>query len=86
MNIKYKIIYVDEFNTTQCCYKCENKMKDHFENNKTVRGLKDCHHCSKNAIKTRNRDLNASINIFKIAECFIKGNKRPKYLQRKKCS
>ena len=86
MNIKYKIIYVDEFNTTQCCYKCENKMKDHFENNKTVRGLKDCHHCSENAIKTRNRDLNASINIFKITECFIKGYKRPEYLQRKKCS
>lgn len=87
MRRNYEVLYVDEYNTSQYCHKCEKKMKDHYEDNKVVRGLKDCHSCSQNALKTRNRDLNASINILKIAECFIKGIDRPSYLQRKKkCS
>ena len=85
MRKKFRILNIDEYNTSKMCYKCECKLKDiKDESGNIIRGLKECTTCTpyKNSFKVRNRDLNAAINILKIGITKIRGLSRPSYLER----
>ena len=64
MGYDFEFMQVDEFRTTACCYKCEQRMKDVYDTEGNVvllrLGLKKCVHCvdaeKKNSFKLRNRD------------------------------
>lgn len=77
---------VDEFRTTQCCYKCACRMGDVFKDGNVVRGLKSCPTCGQkdNSVKLRNRDLNAAKNIWECADALEANRDRPLHLQRSK--
>ena len=60
-------------------------MKD--DQGEAVEGLELCSHteaCTVPAFRLLNRDKNASRNIYRVAECMLKGKPRPAYLQRAK--
>ena len=85
MKKKFRILNIDEYNTSQKCYKCEHQLADIKDaTGNIIRGLKKCTTCTteKNFFKLRNRDLNAAINILKIGFNKINGLERPSYLQR----
>ena len=83
------IFLVDEFRTSCKCSKCEGECKKFREcqnprpwkKNETIlrHGLLMCKTCK----GLWNRDVNSSLNIFKIVEAKIAGKERPVYLQRK---
>jgi hypothetical protein len=84
MRLKFRIQNINEYNTTQCCFKCHNKMNNHYDaEGKIFRGLKDCINCKegKNPFKSRNRDLNAAKNIWLVCFNIINGLVRPDYLK-----
>ena len=153
-HIPFYILYVDEFNTTKCCYNCGNEMENVYDSTKGTicRGLKCCNNCEydtysfceinetnndekffcclcnnilknksfeiirdkcnshnnysnynnnsnvvnhncvnlklctncsiKKTFRLRNRDLNAAINIWKVANCILRKLERPDYLKR----
>ena len=88
----YKVFLVDEFRTSCMCSNCKNEQskcekfmirknpKPFLYGDILVHGLLTCKKCS----KPWNRDVNASINIFRIANNSINGIERPKYLCRVK--
>lgn len=82
----FEFMEVDEHLSTQCCHKCETRMSDVIQNGSVMRGLKHCSKCTEreNVTKTRNRDLNAAQNMWKITQCILTGAKRPVYLTRVK--
>ena len=86
----YEVFLVDEYKTSCMCSKCEEGRCETFmkrespkpyKKGKTilVHGLLSCKNC--NAM--RNRDVNSSTNIFRIAQNAIEGKERPDYLSRK---
>jgi hypothetical protein len=82
-----RLVPIDEYNTTQCCHHCGNKQKDVFDSEgQVIRGLKKCMQCCtpETSFKTRNRDFNAAINIWKIALSILNNEDRPSYLCRPK--
>ena len=90
MGYDFKYMQVDEFRTTMCCYKCEQRMKDVYDEQGNVvllrLGLKKCVHCQdtekNNSFKLRNRDLNAALNMWRITEAVLADEERPSYLKR----
>ena len=89
----YSVYLVDEFRTSCRCSACEEhgecKTFRTCENPRPYRsgrilrhGLIKCKTCS----RLWNRDTNAASNIWKVAMCAIRGEERPKYLQRAKGS
>lgn len=87
MGYEYLHIELDEYLSTACCYKCEHRLVDvHRQDGSVDRGLKRCLECSRreNTVKTRNRDLNAALNLWKVADCIMQGLERPEYLKRRR--
>jgi len=78
-----KILYINEYNTTQCCHECGNKMsKLKTSQNHDCRRYFLCSHCRHESKgKLRHRDVNAAKNILKLLELRINGLLRPKYLE-----
>ena len=86
----YQVYLVDEFRTSCRCSNCKGECEKFREcqnprpwkkNETTQRhGLLMCKTCK----GLWNRDVNSSLNIFKIVENKIAGKERPDYLQRKK--
>jgi hypothetical protein len=85
----YQVYLVDEFRTSCRCSDCEEhgecKTFKECDNPRPYRtgrilrhGLVRCKTCQ----RLWNRDTNASSNIWKVADCAIKGLPRPAYLQR----
>jgi hypothetical protein len=83
--IKYKIIAINEYYTSQKCSCCHNQLKNIWYNNKIVRGLKLCkdEDCLKrnNNQGLRNRDANAAKNMLNILQSYINFGVRPSYLK-----
>ena len=77
-----KVLYINEYNTTQCCHECGNKMsKLKTSQNHDCRRYFLCTHCRhKSEGKRRHRDVNAAKNILKLLDLRIKGLLRPEYL------
>lgn len=83
----YEVYLVDEYMTSQGCNKCGGKCtpflkrknpRPNKENVAIVHGLLKCSTCS----SLWNRDMNASMNMYKITKSAILGLGRPTYLQR----
>ena len=81
------VIPVDEKCTTMKCHGCGNvlqsiypprRWRDALETNRRMplRGLKLCRHCT-----GRNRDKNASRNIWEVLHAMVEGLPRPGYLE-----
>jgi hypothetical protein len=88
----YKVYLVDEFRTSCMCSKCKintakcekfmirENPKPYKKGNILVHGLLKCKICG----SVWNRDVNASINIYRIAKNAINKIERPLYLCREK--
>jgi hypothetical protein len=83
----YEVYLVDEFRTSCRCSACHGECKTFrkcenprpFRSGSILRhGLVKCKTCS----RLWNRDTNAASNIWKVAMGAIRGEERPKYLQR----
>ena len=78
---KYDTITINECNTSKKCCDC-NKDLDYYkdkEGKKVFRLLvcADCMSCENKKIVFRTRDANSSINIMKLASCWIEKQERP---------
>jgi len=78
---KYDTITINECNTSKKCCDC-NKDLDYYkdkEGKKVFRLLvcSDCVSCENKKIVFRTRDANSSINIIKLASCWIEKQERP---------
>jgi len=78
---KYDTITINECNTSKKCCDC-NKDLDYYkdkEGKKVFRLLvcSDCVSCENKKIVFRTRDANSSINIMKLASCWIEKQERP---------
>jgi len=78
---KYDTITINECNTSKKCCDC-NKDLEYYkdkEGKKVFRLLvcSDCVSCENKKIVFRTRDANSSINIMKLASCWIENQERP---------
>ena len=78
---KYDTITINECNTSKKCCDCNNDLEYYKDNEgkKVFRLLKcsNCVSCENKKIVFRTRDANSSINIMKLACCWIKSQERP---------
>jgi transposase len=83
----YKVFLVNEFRTSCKCSGCEGNCNTFryctnprpFKDNRIIRhGLLECQTCK----RLWNRDMNASLNMYKIIQEAIAGRQRPEYLSR----
>lgn len=79
----YPVVFIDEFRTTKCCYRCGSELNVMQRDGREIRGLRCC--SSSNCLKTRliSRDQNAALNIL---ACYRAGENRPNHLCRKRSS
>ena len=78
---KYDTITINECNTSKKCCDCNNDLEyyKNKEGKKVFRLLvcSDCVSCENKKIVFRTRDANSSINIMKLASCWIENQERP---------
>ena len=78
---KYDTITINECNTSKKCCDCNNDLEYYKdkEGKKVFRLLvcSDCVSCENKKIVFRTRDANSSINIMKLASCWIENQERP---------
>lgn len=84
----YEVKLVDEFRTSKCCCKCDSVLEQKFHPQICKRpgkyfgkqikchGLTRCTTCL-NGVRLWNRDLNAALNIYRVAEQILSGLPRP---------
>jgi hypothetical protein len=78
------VIKVSEYNTTQKCHRCGERMEKVYGvidgRWQEDRDFRCCTSCQDKQRKLRNRDFNAAINILKVFEAELEGAERPEYL------
>ena len=86
----YDIFMVNEYMTSQLCCKCEKKLVNFRDkNNEKVHRLLVCPDCITSGSESKktsyiNRDMNACINIIKVAKSILETGERPLNFRRKK--
>lgn len=89
---KFETVSVDEYNTSKRCYHCDNELENYRDKmNRKVHRCLVCRKClslenGKGAMRHMNRDINGSLNILRCLESVLKGEERPRCLQRSKDS
>jgi len=82
---KYDTITINECNTSKKCCGCHNNLEYYkdTENKQVFRLLvcSNCVSCENKKIVFRTRDANSSINILKLAKCWIEKQRRPTEFQ-----
>ena len=86
----YDIFMVNEYKTSMLCCKCEKKLVNFRDkNNEEVHRLLVCRDCITSGSESKmtsyiNRDMNACINIIKVAKSILETGERPLNFRRKK--
>ena len=81
---------VNEYKTSQLCCKCEKKLVNFRDKkNEEVHRLLVCSDCITSGSESKktsyiNRDMNACINIIKVAKSILETGERPLNFRRKK--